>query len=680
MKRERVIQVVAAGVFGVSIAVAGFLGTRVSASAGRHQLVYTARGVDGQPIESGLGIAMGPFRGLLVNFLWIRANQMKEAGKVYESLNLAKAITALQPRYEEVWVFHAWNLAYNISVTAKTPAQRWEWVKKGLRLLREKGVVYNPDSMLIHKELGWIFLHKMGGVTDDANIFYKQEHAAEWTVVLGEPPRTRFDMSREEATETFAVWLEEIAEAPPSLGSLFERAPETRELVRRLRESVDEDLGFELLKRWTDMTTILGSPYRAGVTDAQVGPKSGVLRDLLLDPEYESAWGALLPYVRRKVLTDEYNMDPRLMVRYTRKYGPLDWRHAAAHALYWTAKGVDGALRRVEDQNRENYDFLNTDRQAMHAIQQLYRDGQVYFSYLYHIAPTLRTAQTTAYGGGTYRAMPNPYFVDTYEEIIQEVANRAREEDAKSFAENAKRSYRFYSAGYENFLKDAIRFFFRRGQIDKAQEYHLKLIRWNEINTNKTEEQWIKLASDLNDFIAQQFEDQRFMIPDVARSEIMGALQGAYINGLLAGDDRLFRQGFEYARAFHAAYTREQVNLTATMGANARMEVANRDFRWAAGNVFADVISMMNLEDAQLMYSRAPEDLKRFAYRQLELTFGVTEDRRFVSENAQAALAGRNFEDLFPMPSNYEAFLNWAQEEAERRNAPNLSEQVNPGG
>ena len=103
MKRERVIQLVALGMFGASISVAGLLGTKLSASAGRNQLVYTARGVDGQPIESGLGIAMGPFRGLLVNFLWIRANQMKEAGKVYESLNLAKAITAMHDAPGDAW-------------------------------------------------------------------------------------------------------------------------------------------------------------------------------------------------------------------------------------------------------------------------------------------------------------------------------------------------------------------------------------------------------------------------------------------------------------------------------------------------------------------------------------------------------------------------------------------------
>jgi hypothetical protein len=72
-------------------------------------------------LRNRLGIAMGAFRGIFVNWLWMRANDLKEQGKYYEAVDLAKTITRLQPRFPRVWAFHAWNLAYNISVATNTP-------------------------------------------------------------------------------------------------------------------------------------------------------------------------------------------------------------------------------------------------------------------------------------------------------------------------------------------------------------------------------------------------------------------------------------------------------------------------------------------------------------------------------------------------------------------------------
>lgn len=112
---------------------------------------------------------MGAFRGIFVNWLWFRANEMKEKGQYYEAMELARAITTLQPRFPQVWVFHVWNMAYNISVATNTPEERWQWVNAGVRLLRKDGIRANPNDMLLHKELAWIFLHKIVGITDDAN-------------------------------------------------------------------------------------------------------------------------------------------------------------------------------------------------------------------------------------------------------------------------------------------------------------------------------------------------------------------------------------------------------------------------------------------------------------------------------------------------------------------------------
>ncbi len=165
----------------------GLAGLLTSVS-GRSKLVYTDRAEDGASAEVVAGIAMGAFRGIFVNFLWMRANELKEAGKYYEAVELARAITRLQPRFPRVWVFHAWNLAYNISVMTQTPEERWAWVNAGIRLLRDEGIPANPNDLLLHKELAWIFIHKIGGYTDDVNPYYKVRLAMEWTAVVGPPP------------------------------------------------------------------------------------------------------------------------------------------------------------------------------------------------------------------------------------------------------------------------------------------------------------------------------------------------------------------------------------------------------------------------------------------------------------------------------------------------------------
>jgi len=143
---------------------------------------------DRVPPGVALASALGSFRGMAVNYMWYRIEMLKRDGKFFEANSLAHWITTLQPRFPQVWSFHAWNMAYNISVTTNTPEERWDWVSQGIDLLREEGVVHNPNDMLIHKELAWIFLHKIQAFADDAHWHYKLQLAAEWHELLGPPP------------------------------------------------------------------------------------------------------------------------------------------------------------------------------------------------------------------------------------------------------------------------------------------------------------------------------------------------------------------------------------------------------------------------------------------------------------------------------------------------------------
>ena len=40
----------------------------------------------------------------------------------------------------------------------------------GAKLLRDKGIPRNPKSLMLYKELAWIFFDKMGGFMDDKHL------------------------------------------------------------------------------------------------------------------------------------------------------------------------------------------------------------------------------------------------------------------------------------------------------------------------------------------------------------------------------------------------------------------------------------------------------------------------------------------------------------------------------
>jgi hypothetical protein len=137
------------------------------------------------PVLAFTTVALGGFRGLISNFLWIRANDLQQDDKFFEAAQLATWITDLEPSFTQVWLFQAWNMAYNISIKFKDFPDRWRWVERGIELLRDDGLRYNPHNLLIHRELAWFFQHKMGQNLDDANAYFKQQWAREMTPFFG---------------------------------------------------------------------------------------------------------------------------------------------------------------------------------------------------------------------------------------------------------------------------------------------------------------------------------------------------------------------------------------------------------------------------------------------------------------------------------------------------------------
>ena len=317
MRRDRITQIVALSIALVSMTIGGTMLPTIIKDAEQSTLRYSNNAVEGAPDwVNTLGMSIGALRGLMVDYLWIKINRMKDAGLFYEVMADAELITKLQPRFSQVWVFHAHNMAYNISVATNTLEERWEWVNAGIRLLREKGLVANPDDMVLHKELSFFFGHKIDGNSDDAHMYYKRLLADEWNTLLGTPPQ-----SWDGRTEA----MKAISDAPRTLEDAKLQEPLVSNLIDRITEDLgayrgqgESPIGFGLLEDIAQHNAISQYSMVAktlGLEQAlrSKSPYYNAFEAIVSDPAYEKAWPILLKHLRNKILREEYNRDPDLM-------------------------------------------------------------------------------------------------------------------------------------------------------------------------------------------------------------------------------------------------------------------------------------------------------------------------------------------------------------------------------
>ena len=276
---------------------------------------------------------LGSFRGIIADILWMRTISLKEQGKYFEHMQLSDWICKLQPRFPSVWAFRAWDMAYNISVELPTSRERWRWVYNSIKLLRDEGIKYNPNSPELYKELAWIFYHKIGGNLDDRHWYYKQMLFEQINEIIGEP---KFE-------------LELLARAPKETEELL-LDEEVNSLVKEFQTIGVNliDSFFELLKEDDSI------PAEAHELFRQKGDDPGMKR--------------VEAYCRARRLRTEWKLEPEDMLALTRAFGPLDWRFPATHALYWIKKG----LKHAPEESSINYDRI-----AYFAMQDIFYKGKI---------------------------------------------------------------------------------------------------------------------------------------------------------------------------------------------------------------------------------------------------------------------------------------------------------------
>ncbi len=553
MKRDSIIQLIALVVMVATLAGAGRMVSTIDAAASAAQLKFTDQASKGAPLAVTIAQSVGVVRGLMVNYLWIRAEKLKEEGKYFEAYSTAKWITDLQPRFAKVWAFQGWNMAYNISVATHTKEERWKWVQDGIRLIRERGLRYNPNNMMLYKEMAWYFMHKVGGFTDDAHTYYKAKLADRWQGILGEPP-----YDAEERLQVFR----DIVDAPRYQGDLEDQYAQATALIADIKRAGFE-LDEELLStiEWIRALETSSPHIRARLksiidqTDdfADLSDEARKviepvvnLKPLLQNADYTEVWPVLVSFVRGKVMLEEYNMEPSYMLQYMIDYGPMDWRCAASHSLYWSALGVERGLAR---KGQVDFDRLNTDRQIFHSEQQLKYNGRIVYDFL---------TKEVSWG-------PDLRFIPYYEETFLIVLDR---EKADAFGRGPEDNY---IAGYRNFLIDTVRDYYMWGMYDEAEGQYSKLRTMKRRDNPDILMFWEpdkpeRFLLPIKDFIITESID-RHTSPQVARTNIQGLLVTGFRFGLARNDVGMFQSQVSLAKALYDYFQKEiMVGVTIVEG------------------------------------------------------------------------------------------------------------------
>ena len=477
--------------------------------------------------------SLGPLRGLAINFLWLRSDQLMQEGKLFEANQLSQLITTLMPHYPEVWSYHAWNMAYNISVMTHTREERWDWVNKGVTLLRDKGIAINPRSAKLYRQLSWVYFHKIGQMADDMHWYYKQQLAQQWHELLGDVPPGA-------ATAQVVDAFRPIAHAPDDLEELRHQVPAVESLITRLRGlqyDLDEVLLRQIGRVLIFRPTILAGGNPSSTQDRQGSPAPD--QDTAYDPQLAQLLGApsvagavepLLAYLRKKVLRDEYRMDPKLMLELMQQYGPIDWRHPGAHAAYWAAVGLGETAK---GQAQKDITRLNMNRQVIHAFQLLRRFGRLSYD------PKTRAVDM----------QPDVRFIPAYERAMEKTRKQIRSGQLGDV------SMASFESAHENFLLEAITLHYLYGDRDEAGRLHQKA---RVLYGSKTgNAQSGRYTTPLVELIAGQLRQDLGAL-STTNEFVRALLTRAFIEGLARGQMDVYNHYIEIAKQVHLRYQQDQ--------------------------------------------------------------------------------------------------------------------------
>ena len=575
-----------------------------------------------------------PGRAFMVTYLWIRADALKEQGRYYDAMQQAELICRLQRRFPGVWSFHAWNMAWNISVATRTPQERWRWVHNGLRLLRDSAIPLNRKSLVLYKELGWIFFFKIGGYLDDMHWVYKRQWASRMQDLLGAPPQG----SPEQVVAAFRP----IAEAPidKDPGRQGREAIQLDQLQKLRRDPGVEDYVKRLAAHGVTIDEVLLSVYDRYSTDEPVrvvriappkpeSQKAEELFRLINDAEHAAARSRLLAFVRAQILWNVYRMDPAWMLSMMERYGPLDWRLPQPHGLYWLTYG-----RHVcKSLSLGDIDSLNTDRVVFGCLKALTWRGRLTF-----IDRRPRSSAEDVLSLEAVRAtsdmdlpdirlfqLPDLRFVEPLQaEYLHTIEAVTRRKPGDPHFANHR-----FKDGHINYLAAVTRTLYAAYRRKEAQQW----FDWVKRNYAPPGPEW--QMGNVEDFVLYGLRRETDPSRDMAESQIGTSLVVAFV-ALARGDRETFVNSLRYARKAHRVYHRD---------------LRNERMRLADFNTYLEMIASMLLSNPRAGGYNLDLIEREQLYKALD---GRIQQRIYPrirrALEVQCELEGLDFDKAFPPP------------------------------
>jgi len=529
---DRLVEAITATVLVASLAAAGLATQSIARQRQELQLVVSMEGTRGMPPHVALATAaLGTFRGLAVDVLWARADALQDKGEFFEAQTLSQWITTLQPRFPKVWGFQAWNLAYNVSVCTKVPEERWNWINRGIELLRQRGIPLNPADATLPIDLGWIFFHKIGGKSDREHWYYKARLVREFREVLGDTTGGRTSAA---AIERFR----RVVAAADELQAL-RTDPDVAAALALLEEHAvkpDEDF-LRMLGRVALYTNSLDTKILAGRA-LPTGTNRELMAALLADERLSTAvFDGLVPHLQKRVLIDRYRMDPAFMLEQMERYGPLDWGHPHAHGIYWSEQGL--ALGR-QGSRRESLNELSIIKTRLGNLQHLMRTGRIEFDPL----------------SDRIDILPDPRFIDGYERGMQNAMQLIESAEGISAAEFGRATVDDLLRGYESFLEQATVFSYLYGDDAQAAGCFGKLLTIAEDSGRAGQPLY---SEGLEGFLTLRLGEVMDIDVSNTRQFIDAMVQRAMNDGLAKGRLDTFHR---FVRLAHALYDRRYAAST----------------------------------------------------------------------------------------------------------------------
>lgn len=395
----------------------------------------------GAPPEIAIStIFLGGFRNIVINFLWLRMTDLQSNGKYYEMVQLADWILSVQPDNAQVAQFLGWNMAYNISVVHPDRDVRWRWIRHGTQTM-SRAIALNPDELDLYRELGWIYLHKIGDELDDHHLYFKYLLAKELYTIYG--------------NELAPDW-EALAKAPATRREFLKKFPEEAAVWRYADGEYDD-----VLKNY-----IASGTLPEGVTKNLSEEDLAIFRNGMA----------------RIALKQQFNLDPEIIMEVNRTYGELCWLLPESIAIYWGHQGVKAA--RGEDE-------LVCRRIIAQGLKVTFSMGNIFFISGEPEPEYIRLPNTKVFDAATANYMdiyaelhgdeagdPNvPYSIFLQECLITYFLYNDKEGEDKCFALLQKEE--FDNAQYmtkEQFLNKRIQDLIKKGSYNQIQSMLVTLV------------------------------------------------------------------------------------------------------------------------------------------------------------------------------------------------------------